>query len=152
MKSIIELLNENKKVSAWKLIETETESCELFYVLKNLETNRATKTKDINLTIYIDEDGTRGAANVVIYPHMNEEEIKKVIEEGVYSASFAKNKFYELPKGTNEELKYDVSNLSEKPFVDVIEDIVNAVFKADVHKDGWINSTEFFLYKKHLHH
>ena len=77
MKSIIELLNENKKVSAWKLIETETESCELFYVLKNLETNRATKTKDINLTIYIDEEGTRGAANVVIYPHMNEEEIKK---------------------------------------------------------------------------
>ena len=77
MKSIIELLNENKKVSAWKLIETETESCELFYVLKNLETNRATKTKDINLTIYIDEDGTRGAASVVIYPHMNEEEIKK---------------------------------------------------------------------------
>ena len=151
MKSIIELLNENKKVSAWKLIETETESCELFYVLKNLETNRATKTKDINLTIYIDEEGTRGAANVVIYPHMNEEEIKKVIEEGVYSASFAKNKFYELPKGTNEELKYDVANLSENPFVDVIEDIVNAVFKADVHQDGWINSTEFFLYKKNIH-
>ena len=151
MKSIIELLNENKKVSAWKLIETETESCELFYVLKNLETNRATKTKDINLTIYIDEEGTRGAANVVIYPHMNEEEIRKVIEEGVYSASFAKNKFYELPKGTNEELKFDVSNLSEKPFVDVIEDIVNAVFKADVHQDGWINSTEFFLYKKNIH-
>ena len=33
----------------------------------------------------------------------------------------------------------------------MIEDIVKAVFKADVHKDGWINSTEFFLYKKTFH-
>ena len=150
MKSIIELLNENKKVSAWKLIETETESCELFYVLKNLETNRASKTKDISLTIYVDGEGTRGASNVSIYPHMSEEEIAKVIEEGVYSASFAMNKFYEIPsQGEVTELK--ASNLEEKPFVDVIEDIVDAVFKADVHENGWINSTEFFLYKKHIH-
>ena len=151
MKSIIELLNENKKVSAWKLTEVETESCELFYVLKNLETNRATKTKDISLTIYVDSEGLRGSASVTIFPHMNEEEIAKVIEEGVYSASFAKNKFYELPKGTDEELNFESSNLSEKPFVDVIEDIVKAVFKADVHENGWINSTEFFLYKKNFH-
>lgn len=151
MKSIIELLNENKKVSAWKLIETETESCELFYVLKNLETNRATKTKDIALTIYVDKEGVRGSSDVVIYPHMSEEEIKKVIEEGVFSASFAKNLFYEIPKGNDEELHFEVSNLSEKPFVNVIEDIVNAVFKADTHKEGWINSTEFFLYKKTIH-
>ena len=150
MKSIIELLNENKKVSAWKLIETETESCELFYVLKNLETNRASKTKDISLTIYVDGEGTRGASNVSIYPHMSEEEIAKVIEEGVYSASFAMNKFYEIPsQGEVTELK--ASNLEEKTFVDVIEDIVDAVFKADVHENGWINSTEFFLYKKHIH-
>ena len=150
MKSIIELLNENKKVSAWKLIESETESCELFYVLKNLETNRASNTKDISLTIYVDGEGTRGSANVNIYPHMNEEEIARVIEEGVYSASFAMNKFYEIPsQGEVKEL--NPSNLEEKPFVDVIEDIVNAVFKADVHENGWINSTEFFLYKKHIH-
>ena len=58
MKSIIELLNENKKVSAWKLTETTTESCELFYVLKNLETNRASNTKDINLTLYVGFEGT----------------------------------------------------------------------------------------------
>lgn len=151
MKSIIELLNENKKVSAWKLTETETESCELFYVLRNLETNRATKTKDISLTIYVDSEGIRGSADVIIYPHMNEDEIKKVIEEGVYSASFAKNKFYELPTGKNEIIDTGSSNLKEKPFVDVIEDIVDAVFKADKFKEGWINSTEFFLYKKHIH-
>lgn len=151
MKSIIELLNENKKVSAWKLIETETESCELFYVLKNLETNRASNNKDISLTLYVDNEGTRGSANVVIYPHMNEEEIEKVIEEGVYSASFAQNKFYDIPSRSEEKINFEISNLSEKPFVDVIEDIVNAVFKADVHQDGWINSTEFFLYKKKVH-
>ena len=150
MKSIIELLNENKKVSAWKLLESETESCELFYVLKNLETNRASKTKDISLTIYVDGEGTRGSANVSIYPHMNEEEIAKVIEEGVYSASFAMNKFYEIPS-QGEVTKLEASNLEDKPFVDIIEDIVEAVFKADVHENGWINSTEFFLYKKHIH-
>ena len=150
MKSIIELLNENKKVSAWKLIESETESCELFYVLKNLETNRASKTKDISLTIYVDGEGTRGTSNVSIYPHMSEEEIARVIEEGVYSASFAMNKFYEIPS-QGEVTELETSNLEEKPFVDVIEDIVDAVFKADVHENGWINSTEFFLYKKHIH-
>lgn len=151
MKSIIELLNENKKVSAWKLVETETESCELFYVLKNLETNRATHTKDINLTIYVDENEKRGSADVVIYPHMSEEEIKNVIEEGVYSASFAMNKFYEIPGAIEEKVEFDGSNLSQKPFVEVVGDIVDAVFKADIHKDGWINSTEFFLYKKNIH-
>lgn len=151
MKSIIELLNENKKVSAWKLTEVETESCELFYVLKKLETNRATNTKDISLTIYVDNEGTRGSSDVVIYSYMGEDEIRKVIEEGVYSASFAQNKFYEIPSKNEEEIRFEVSNLSEKPFVNVIEDIVKAVFKADVHKDGWINSTEFFLYKKTFH-
>ena len=150
MKSIVELLNENKKVSAWKLVETETESCELFYVLRKLETNRATNTKDISLTIYVDSEGIRGSADVTIYPHMNEEEIKEKIEQGVYSASFAKNKFYELPVGGDEIVVPSTSNLEEKPFVDVIESIVEAVFKADTHKEGWINSTEFFLYKKHL--
>ena len=83
MKSIIELLNENKKVSAWKLTEVETESCELFYILKNLETNRATNTKDISLTIYVDGDGTRGSSDVVIYSHMGEEEIKNAIMPSV---------------------------------------------------------------------
>ena len=82
---------------------------------------------------------------------MGEDEIRKVIEEGVYSASFAQNKFYEIPSKNEEEIRFEVSNLSEKPFVNVIEDIVKAVFKADVHKDGWINSTEFFLYKKTFH-
>ena len=67
MERIIELLNQNKKVSAWKLIQGETESCELFYVLKNLETNRASKTKEYSLTIYVDGEGTRGSANVNIY-------------------------------------------------------------------------------------
>ena len=150
MRNIIELLNENKNVSAWKLTETEIESCELFYVLKNLETNRASKTKDCNLTIYVDKDGIRGAANVNIYPHMNEEEIARVIEEGVYSAGFAMNKYYEIPTPT-EVGKVEQSNLEDKPFVDVIDDIVAAVFKADKHDNGWINSTEFFLYKKHVH-
>lgn len=151
MKSIIELLSENKKVSAWKLTETTTESCELFYVLKNLETNRASNTKDISLTLYVDGEETRGSADVVIYPHMNEEEIKQKIEEGVYSASFAKNKYYDLPKGSDEKIEAGSSNLKEKPFVDIIEDIVDAVFKADKYEEGWINSTEFFLYKKHVH-
>jgi predicted Zn-dependent protease len=151
MKSIIELLNENKKVSAWKLTEVETESCELFYVLKKLETNRATNNKDINLTIYVDKEGTRGSADIVIYSYMEEDEIRKAIEEGVYSASFAQNKFYEIPGPTDETIVSKVSNLSEKPFVNVIEDIVSAVFKADTHKEGWLNSTEFFLYKKNIH-
>ena len=151
MKRIIELLNKNKKVSAWKLVEVETESCELFYVLKNLETNRATNTTSISLTLYVDKDDLRGSSSVTIYPHMDENEINRVIEEGVYSASFAMNKYYELPKKEDKEIDNLQSNLSEKPFVDIIEDIVKAVFKADKYEDGWINSTEFFLYKKHFH-
>ena len=47
MEKIVKVLKETKGVSDYRIVETKTESCELFYVLDKLETNRATNIEEI---------------------------------------------------------------------------------------------------------
>lgn len=54
------MLKETKGVSDYRIVETKTESCELFYVLDKLETNRATNIEETVVTIYVKKRQNEG--------------------------------------------------------------------------------------------
>ena len=147
MEKLLKILKKSKKISAWKVNIIETESTELFYVLKQLETNRATHTFDYNVTLYIDKDGLRGNASFTYYPFMSEEEIKTKIDETVFAASFTLNKYFDIPGKSKVKAVKSKSNLRKKPFNELVGEVEKAVFKADKFKDGYLSATEIFLYK-----
>ncbi|MFA6936343.1 MAG: metallopeptidase TldD-related protein [Bacilli bacterium] len=146
IEKIKKLLNSNSKINAWKINYSEIKSCELFYVLKNLEINRATEDIKCDVTIYHDFDKYRGSSTIAIEPFMDENDIKKEIDKAVYRASFVKDEYYDIPSKSNDVMGKISSNFPEKSLNEWAKLITDAVFKADVYKNGWINSTEIFLY------
>lgn len=147
MNRFIDLLKKNKEVSAWNLQQVKTKSCELFYVLDKLEMNRATDTVGYSCTIYVDKDEKRGSASFKLFDYMTDAEIEEKIAENVFSAGFAMNAFYENPSPEDAELSESASNLKDRPFTEIIEEVVDACFKANSYKEGYLAATEFFLYE-----
>ena len=146
IEKIKKILNNNKKINAWKINYSEIKSCELFYVLKKLEINRATQDVRCDVTIYHDFDKYRGSSTIVIEPFMDENEMVKEIDKAVYRASFVKDEYYDIPSKSDDEMINISSNFSDKSLNEWAQLITDAVFEADVYKNGWINSTEIFLY------
>ncbi len=143
------LLKENKGVSAYLINFVKANTTELFYVLDKLETNRATDYSECYVTVYHDFEQYRGSANIKISVNASDIEIKEKIEEAVFAASFVKNAYHDIPK--KEEYTNNLSsNLSEKPLNQYADKIVEAIFKADSYENGWINSTEIFLYHNNI--
>ena len=147
MKKLIKVLNKAKNISAWKINATETESCELFYVDKRLETNRATDSFDYLVTIYVDKGELRGTATFTYYPFMDEKQIKEKIDEAVFASQFTFNKFFDIPSPSEVKLEDAPTNLNKKSFNMIIKDVQKSIFKADKFKDGYLSATEIFLYK-----
>ncbi len=144
---IVELLKANKNVSAYKVTKSTTYSVELFYVTDKLETNRVTDTVAYDVVVYCDFDEYRGSSSFFVAASFTEEQIKEKIELAVARAKFVKNKFFELPKP--EEKSVDIpSPISGSSFKDVACKTADAIFKANVYKDGWINSVEIFVTEK----
>ena len=151
IEQIKKALAKNKKVSAWRIIEEQSQSQELFFVGKRLETARATKLDHFDVTVYVDSEGCRGNATVSVETAMHEAEIEEVIAKAVYRASFIKDKFYELPAPSSEPLLKMDSNFKQHSLQECAEIVSQAVFAADVVPHGSLNATEIFIYDKHYH-
>ncbi|WP_066503548.1 metallopeptidase TldD-related protein [Abyssisolibacter fermentans] len=152
---ILEILRDNKNIDGWKIIQTQTESSELFFVKKDIDMNRAKKVNDFSITVYKDfeEDGTKykGSSNIKIHPTMDETEIKTAIENAAFSAKFIKNEFYDLPKpNENQNTVAIESNLSQNTLGYWLPLLTKAIYSEDVYKNGGINSTEVFLNKSYI--
>lgn len=151
MDKYINALNRNKDVSAWKIVSSEVKSVEAYYVMKNLETNRVAEEKNVQIVVYVDKDEKRGLAAFNVYDFMSDEELDKKIADNVFAAGFALNKFYEIPAPNDGEIKESESNLRDRDFSEVLQEVVDAVFAADCYKGGYLSATEFFLKEKTLH-
>lgn len=141
---IIACLKANKKIGGYELTTTNKDSRELFYVLKHLEINRAVKTTTQVVEVYASDKKTTGSSLVVVTAADDKKSLTKKIVAAYKKALAAKNNYYPLAKKTNNisdkaELKLDLN--------DIASNVAKAVFKADVYKDGWINSTEIFVSK-----
>ena len=150
MEKLIKVLK-NSAVNDYRILETNSESSELFYVGKKLETNRGTNLRNVEVTIYINEGDKRGSATFVYSSFLSEEELAKLIDEKIYAAKFALNQFYEIPNKNEEKPGKNPSNFENRPLSDVALDIAEAVFKADHYDAGFLSATEIFVTKKNRH-
>ncbi len=146
MINIYRLLNENTEINAWKVKDEVTESYELFFVHKGLETVRATDTESVNISVYVDRDGKRGNASFKIFASTTEEEAREKLSAAAKKAAFISNEFYELPQ--NETLDGIIaSSLEAYSPKESAEMIANAVFSADMQEQGSVNALEVFINK-----
>lgn len=143
-KDIITCLNANKNIDGYEIHITNKDSRELFYVLKHLEINRAVKTNSTAIEVYsIDAKGT-GSSLVTLTAADDNKSLSKKLNAAIKKAKAAKNNYYPLAKKTQnitdtKEIKEDLNEIASN--------VAKAIFKADVFKDGWINSTEIFVSK-----
>lgn len=141
---IIACLKANKKVDGYEISLTKKDSRELFYVLKHLEINRAVKTETIIVEVYsIDAKGT-GSSLITVTAADDKASLNKKINAAISKAKAAKNNYYPLAKKSNNISCKDEGKLELN---DIACNVAKAVFKADIYKQGWINSTEIFVSK-----
>ena len=147
MERMIGLLREKKEIADWKIVNLKKRSAECFFVSDKLETTRETDLESYRVTVYVDKDGKRGEATVTCYDYMSDAELGTKLEEGIYSAGFALNEYYEIPGPEGEQGKVweSESNLKNRDFKEVMPKLVEAVFRANDYEDGYLSATEFFL-------
>lgn len=144
MKTIIELLKANPRVSDYKINLTQKESYECFYVKGKLETVRCTDTCDKIVTVYVDHEAFKGDSQFYVYPSTTEEALKELIEKAVDKAALLNNKMYRLPE--NETGEYEVeSNFSAYTLPALSMQIARAVFAANSVENADLNSVEIFV-------
>ena len=144
MKTTVELLRADSRISDWKINTDHKQSYELFYVKGKLETVRCTDTCDQKVTIYVDHGEYKGDAQFLIYPSTTEDQIKALIDETVEKALLINNRNYSLP---GEEVgAYAVeSNFGDYAPADLAATIAKAVFAANTVDNGDLNSVEIFI-------
>lgn len=67
MKRLYDLLASNSEINRFRITKTDRESYEMFFVHKKLETVRSSDTTDINVTVYVDHDGSTGDSLSLIH-------------------------------------------------------------------------------------
>lgn len=151
----IKSLLKTKDINGYKIVETKTESIELFFIKKSLDMDRSKKVHYFSVTVYKDfqESGNKfkGSSTCNIYPTMNKEEIDKILSDAVLASNFVQNEFYTLPKPSNKKPNYLNSKFSLKPISYWIPELTKAIFKYDTYENGGINSCELFLSKCYIH-
>ncbi len=145
MTDVIKLLDSCKDLNEYRVIENRTESYELFFVHKDLETVRSTDTASVNVTVYVDHDGKKGDSTFAVFPSMSEKEVSEKIAKAVKRARLVSNQPYELPQ--NETLSDELpTNMNEADAAKLASEIADAVYAADTVPGGSINALEIFLY------
>ena len=98
---LVDILRAERSISGYRITDSKTESYELFFVHRSLETVRATDTGETSVTVYVEHDGKLGDATFSVYGSMSDEEIKEKIAAAAERAKLVFNEPYELPGITN---------------------------------------------------
>lgn len=150
MMNIKALLEQNSHVDDWRITETATQSYELFFVHRKLETVRATDTVTTYVTVYVNHDGATGDSSFPVYRSMTEEDIARKIESAVNRAKLVSNQPYTLPEGGVECAQLP-TNMKDRDVKELGRQIADAVFAADDMEGGSINACEIFIYRDTVH-
>ena len=144
MKTVIEALRANSRVSDYKINVHRKESYELFFVKGKLETVRRTDVCEKEVTVYVDHDEFKGDSQFFVYPSTTEEDLRRLIDEAADKALLINNKHYTLPE--NEEGTFEVeSNFTDYEVTDLAALIAKTVFEANTIDGGSLNSVEVFI-------
>ncbi len=143
---IISLLKENSLVSDYRLNTVKTESYEMFFVHRDLETVRSTDTADRKVTVFVECDGKLGDATFSVYASYTDDDIRREISSACKKASLAANEPYALPENETLSIESD-SNFKNYNTAELAASIADAVFAADCEECGSINALEVFIYR-----
>ena len=146
MNRVINILKNTDGISDWKVNSVRTESTELFFVHKSLETVRSTDTTDLKVTLYVAHDGALGEATFSVYSSYGEDKIREEIEKAKKKAGIIKNQPYSLPEGECGEYAPESNFASYEPHA-LASLIADACFEADCVEGGSLNATEIFVYR-----
>ncbi len=144
MKEIIAALKANKKVTDYKINENKKESSEFFFVKGKLETVRATDTKDVTVTVYVDHDGKKGDASFPVYPSTTPADLERLVDEAAEKALLIQNEPYTLPENDTGEYVVE-SNFEGHSLSELAETIAKAVFEAERVEQSALNAVEIFV-------
>lgn len=143
---IINILNNTNGISDWRVNTVRTESTELFFVHKNLETVRSTDTTDIKVSVYVLHDGKLGEATFSVYASYDDAKITEEIEKAKKKANIIANQPYSLPENEVDEYISNSNFANYQPH-ELASLISKACFEADCVEGGSINALEIFVYK-----
>lgn len=138
-------------VSLWRITESQSQTAELYFIKKQLDIPRL---KD--LTVYVvevfrdfEENGVkfRGSSNALLSPGMKNDEIVTAIKSAYFSASFIRNKWFELPAPVKAEHIASDSDIASKDLKDVVKLVADGIFEIDTEVDAFLNSVEIFASK-----
>ena len=146
MKTTVELLGKNSRVSDYKINISRKESYELFFVKGKLETVRRTNTCDKEVTVYVDHGEFKGESQFFVYPSTTPEQIAAKIDEAVEKALLINNKSFTLPGAEQGEYLVE-SNFASFDPADLAAKISKAVFTANQVENASLNSVEIFINK-----
>jgi len=143
----IENLIKSCKIKDYKIISKTTNSYELYYVLNKLETAREVNVEEITVTIFRDFETFKGSSVFTVTPAFTDDEIKEKINNAYERCLFVKNNSYELPDKEVIDLSQFKASFDVEDLGQIASNVAKAIFKADVYREGWINSTEIFVSK-----
>ena len=146
MKTVMDMLNGDARVSDYKINVHKKESYELFFIKGKLETVRCTDTCDKEVTVYVDHDQWKGEAQFFVYPSTTEQQLRARIDEAVAKALLINNRSFMLP--ADETGSYTVeSNFADYDSADLAAVVAGAVFRANTVEKASLNSVEVFVNK-----
>ena len=146
MKTTMELLGKNSRVSDYKINISRKESYELFFVKGKLETVRRTNTCDKEVTVYVDHGEFKGESQFFVYPSTTEAQLAAKIDEAVEKALLINNKTYDLPGAQIGDYQVE-SNFAGYDPAELATKISKAVFAANQVENASLNSVEIFINK-----
>lgn len=142
---------ENSQADGYKIIETKTVSEESFLVKKAIDLTRSKEVHHFSVTVYKNFQNNaakyKGSSTFNVHPSMKEEEVKKLVDNGIFAAGFVKNEYYEIQKVENQKIEDLKSEFSAGKLSDWIPKLIEALYINDNEEKGGINSAEIFLNK-----
>lgn len=147
MERYIKLLKANPEVADYKIVYIKKHSYQLFYVDDKLETNRVSDSDEYSITLYVNVGEMRGSSTFDAYDYQSDDEVAENISEAIFNAKLALNPYFDLPEPTNDKPIKLNSNLADRPFNVIAEEIADLIFEIAKDKKAYSAATEIFLNK-----
>ncbi len=129
-------------IPAYRIMQTDTASYEMFFVKGKVETVRCVDTRDLEVSVYVDHDGKTGSSTVQIYPTRSVEEITADIRRALRRARLIFDQPYTLPEGGKEV--YEDTPTDRSP-AEVAADVADAVLTAQAPQGAEVCALEIFV-------
>lgn len=142
IEELVTVLNESG-ADNWIITETTRHGWEFYYIRHELDQNRATDVKNIEITVYKNYDNNEytGLAAATISPSETDEYIKKMVSDLVEQSGYVKDKYFDLkdPSDADESKENQL-----QPLADISKEFIRTMEQINETETEDINSYEIF--------